>query len=422
MFILYHVLTTLILIFFSPLFFLFRNKGRLKERLGLDLPNLGESGSDRLWVHALSVGEVLSAIPLLEALRHGCPSKELVLSVKTATGLEVAGKNLKGKIDYLLPMPLDFWWSARKMIRTIKPTIFILVETDIWPGLILSLKKGGIKTILVNGRVSPRTERSYMRWRFLIKRVLRLLELCLLQTEIDKHRFMSGGISPEKAKVTGNIKFDKTWRPLKDAERIRWLELLNLRNGLIWVAGSTHNPEEKIILSVFGHLLKSIPHLSLIIGPREAHRFNEVYELAKKTGFKVVRRSELPAEKQKYDVFILDTLGELGQVYGLADVAFVGGSLAPIGGHNLLEPASFGVPVLFGPHTHNFATMSRLMIKGGGGKMVTDESELLHVMLELLGNKSEREKIGKRAQEFVTQNQGALDRVMEILKPYIQGQ
>lgn len=238
--------------------------------------------------------------------------------------------------------------------------------------------------------------------------------------KLDKNRIMRGGIPPYKVKVTGNIKFDRGWRPLKDQERDRWLRLLNRKDGRIWVAGSTHNPEEKIILSVFGHLLKSIPHLSLIIGPREAHRFNEVYELAKKTGFKVVRRSELPAEKQKYDVFILDTLGELDQVYGLADVAFVGG-LAPIGGHNLLEPASFGIPVLFGPHTHNFATMSRLMIKGGGGKMVTDESELLHVMLELLGDESEKEKIGKRAQEFVTQNQGALDRVMEILKPYIQG-
>ncbi|UCF72352.1 MAG: hypothetical protein JSW35_09225 [Deltaproteobacteria bacterium] len=144
--------------------------------------------------------------------------------------------------------------------------------------------------------------------------------------------------------------------------------------------------------------------------------------LAKDLGFRAVRKSELPAEDHEQNVFIRNTLGELGQVYGLADVAFAGGSLTPIGGHNLLEPSSFGIPFLLGPHIHNFATMCRLMIKGGGCKMVTDESELPHVMLELLGNESEREKIGKRAQEFVAQNQGALDRVREILKPYLQGQ
>ncbi len=434
MFILYHFLATLILIITFPLFHLLKNKGRLKERLGLNLPDLGESGDGRLWVHALSVGEVLSAIPLLEALKNRYPSREVVLSVKTATGLEVARERLKGKVDYLLPMPLDFWWSVMRMIKNIKPTIFILVETDIWPGLISTLKKGGVKTILVNGRVSPHTGKSYMRWRFLIKRVLRPLELFLLQTELDKYRIIRGGISPDKVKVTGNIKFDMKWRPLKDKERNRWLKLLNLKNGLIWVAGSTHHPEEKIIFNIFDRLLKSFPDLSLIIGPREANRFDEVYYLARDLGFKAIRKTELSSVSpvatpkadgrpgnQKYDVFILNTLGELGQVYGLADVAFVGGSLASMGGHNLLEPAFFGIPVLFGPYMYNFTTMSQLLIKCGGGKMVADESELLHVIVELLGQKSKREQIGKRAKEFVEQNQGALDRVMGILEPYVEG-
>lgn len=431
MFILYHLLATLILIFFFPIFYLFKNKGRFQERLGLDLPNLGESRAGRLWIHALSVGEVLSAIPLVEALKNRYPSREIVLSVKTATGLEVARKKLKDKVDYLLPMPLDLWWSVRRMIKNINPIIFILVETDIWPGLISSLKRSGVKTILVNGRVSPHTGKSYVRWRFLIKKVLGLLELFLMQTELDKYRILTGGLSPDKVRVTGNIKFDRTWRPLKDTERNRWLKLLNLKNGLIWVAGSTHHPEEEVIFNVFGQLLKFFPELSLIIGPREANRFDEVYNLARDLGFMVIRKTELLAAPtatarhewtgdQKYNVFILNTLGELGQVYGLADVAFVGGSLAPTGGHNLLEPASFSVPVLFGPHTFNFTTMSQLMIKCGGAKMVSDESELLHVMVELLGQKSKREQIGKRAKEFVEQNQGTLDRVMEILEPYIE--
>ena len=442
MLIFYHLLATLILIVSLPAYLLM-NKGRLKERLGLNLPNLGESGvgkparfrvpefgnsrcdsgAGRLWVHALSVGEVLSAIPLLEALRNRYPSREIVLSVKTATGLEVARDRLEGKVNYLLPMPLDFWWSVRRIIKNIKPTIFIMVETDIWPCLISSLRRGGVKTILVNGRVSPRTGKSYVRWRFLIKRMLRTLELFLMQTELDRYRLIRGGISPDKVKVTGNIKFDGKWRPLKDKERNRWLQLLNLKNGLIWVVGSTHHPEEKIIFNVFGRLIKSFPDLSLIIGPREAHRFDEVYYFARDLGFRAIKKTELPSDPPATppnNVFILNTLGELGRVYGLADVAFVGGSLASIGGHNLLEPASFGVPVLFGPCTYNFATMSQLMIKCEGGKMVADESELFHVMVELLGQKSKREQIGKRAEEFVKQNQGALDRVMGILEPYIE--
>jgi 3-deoxy-D-manno-octulosonic-acid transferase len=420
MFILYHVLTTIVLILSLPVY-LVRNKSRLKEALGLNLPDLGNPGVGRLWVHALSVGELLSVIPLLEALRNRYPSREIVLSVKTASGIEVAEERVKDKVDYLLPMPLDLWWSVRRMINSIRPSIFILVETDIWPGLISSLKEGGVKTVLVNGRVSPRTGKSYMRWRFLIKKVLGLIELFLMQTELDKDRIIKGGIAPCKVKVTGNIKFDRQWRPLNDQERDRWLRLLNRKDGRIWVAGSTHHPEEKIVLNVFGQLLKSFPDLSLIIGPREARRFDEVYYLAKDLGFRAVRKTELPAENSEYNVFILNTLGELGQVYGLADVAFVGGSLAPIGGHNLLEPASFGMPVIFGPHTHNFTTMSRLLIRYGGGIMVAGESELFHVMAELLGQKGKREQMGKRARQFVKQNQGAVDRVMEILKPYIEG-
>jgi len=443
MLILYHLLATLIFIFFFPFFYLFKNRNRFRERLGLNLSDINQSQAGRVWVHALSVGEVLSAIPLLEALKNEHPSREIVLSVKTATGLDIARKKLKNTVHYVLPMPLDFWWSARRMIKNINPIIFILVETDIWPGLISLLKKRRVKTVLVNGRLSPHTAKSYRRWRFFIKRLLKMFELVLMQTEIDKGRIMKGGLCPDKIKITGNIKFDKSWRPLNNKEREEWLNLLNLKNMLIWVAGSTHHPEEKIIFTVFRQLSKSFSDLSLIIGPRDVNRFDEVYNLAREYGLKVIRRTQLSVEKvgtapyassrgaggvvrqelagnQKYNVFILNTLGELGRVYGLADIAFVGGSLAPKGGHNLLEPAFFGIPVLFGPHTYNFFTLSELMIKYNAGKMVADESELLNVMSELLAQKSKREEIGKRAKEFVEQNQGALARVMGILAPYIE--
>jgi 3-deoxy-D-manno-octulosonic-acid transferase len=437
MLILYHLVATLIFIIFFPVFYLLKNRDRFKERLGLNLPDLDQPAAGRLWIHALSVGEVLSAIPLIEALKRKYPSKEMVLSVTTATGLDIARKKLKGHVDHLLPMPLDFWWSVRRMIKKINPIIFILVETDIWPGLISLLKKRGVKTILVNGRLSPHSEKSYRKWKFLIKRVLQMLELFLMQTELDKYRILKGGLYPDKVRVTGNIKFDRAWRPLDDKERNKWLKLLNLKSGLIWVAGSTHHPEEKIIFNVFSELLKSFPNISLIIGPREANRFDDVYHLARDRGLRVIRKTQLPVEptttvspvsqaralragKQKYNVFILNTLGELGQIYGLADIAFVGGSLATVGGHNLLEPAFFGIPVLFGPYTYNFTTMSELMIKHRAGKMVANESELLNVMLELLAQQSKRDEIGRRAKVFVEQNQGALRRVMGILEPYIE--
>ncbi|HUU40076.1 MAG TPA: 3-deoxy-D-manno-octulosonic acid transferase, partial [Desulfatiglandales bacterium] len=382
MFILYHFLTTILIIVFFPI--LLKNKVRFKERLGIGIPSLDKSRSNRLWVHALSVGEVISAVPLIEALKNRYPSIQLVLTVKTATGLKLAKEMLKGKVDFLLPMPVDFWWSARRMIKKINPIIFILVETDIWPALILSLRKKGVKTILVNGRISPKTEKSYGKWRLLIKRVLNLLELYLMQTDIDKYRIMSGGISQNKIRVTGNIKFDKAWTPMGHKERNRWLELFNIKTGSIWVAGSTHDPEERIIFKVFYQLKKRFTDLYLIIAPRESSRFDDVYDIALDFGFEAVRRTGFPAKKQEHNVCILDSLGELGRIYGLADVAFVGGSLVRKGGHNLLEPASFGTPVLFGPHTFNFLTMSQSLAKCGGGKVVAGESELLHAMTELL--------------------------------------
>ena len=231
---------------------------------------------------------------------------------------------------------------------------------------------------------------------------------------------MKGGLPSNRIKVTGNIKFDREWSTMSPADRQRMRTLFGLENRPLWVAGSTHYPEEESILAVFEKLLYVSPKLALVIAPRDSRRFEEVFRLTREKGFKVIRRTDLPAEKHGCDVVILNTIGELGWAYGLADIAFVGGSLAKVGGHNLLEPASLGIPVLFGPHTYNFATMSQLMISEGGGRVVAGEPELLLSMAGLLEDRRERERMGKKAREFVRHNQGALDRVMEILKPYIE--
>ena len=415
----YHFLTTIAVVFGFPLFCVLENGGRLKERLALNLPRLKMPKKRRIWVHALSVGEVLSAIPVLEALKTKYPSREVVLSVKTTTGLQIAGEKLKDTVDLLVPMPLDFWWSIKRLIGTIMPAVFILVETDIWPGLLSLLKKKGVKAFLVNGRVSPHTGKAYIRWRFLAKTVLDLFELLLMQTELDESRILKTGVSRHKVRVSGNIKFDQKWESLDNRELRSWHELLGVKEGLIWVAGSTHDPEETIIFNVFEKLVEVFTNLSLVICPREAARFREVTSHAQERGFKAIRRTQLPSPGEAYNVLVLDTIGELSKVYGVADVAFVGGSLTPFGGHNLLEPASFGIPVVFGPYTFNFDAMSRSLVSYGGGKRVVDESNLFSVMRELLGREDMRREIGERARAFVEGNQGALEKVMAVLEPYI---
>ena len=301
----------------------------------------------------------------------------------------------------------------------IAPGVFILVETDIWPGLVSLLKKRGIKAFLVNGRVSPHTGKAYARWRFLVRTLLNQFELLLMQTGLDESRILKTGVSRDKVRVSGNIKFDQKWEPLDSQELQRWRGLLGVKEGPIWVAGSTHDPEETIIFNVFGKLIEAFRNLSLIICPRESARFGTVLSLARERGFSAIRRTQLPSQRETYNVFVLDTIGELRKVYGAADVAFVGGSLTPFGGHNLLEPARFGIPVVFGPHTFNFDAMSRSLVVYGGGKRVMGESDLLSVMRELLGQEDMRRKVGKRAQAFVERNQGALERVMGVLEPYI---
>jgi 3-deoxy-D-manno-octulosonic-acid transferase len=249
--------------------------------------------------------------------------------------------------------------------------------------------------------------------------VLNQFELMLMQTELDESRILKTGVSRDKVRVSGNIKFDQKWEPLDSQELQRWHELLGVKEGLIWVAGSTHDPEETIIFNVFEKLIEVFTNLSLIICPRETSRFGEVASLAQHRGFNAIRRTRLPSQGETYNVFVLDTIGELSKVYSAADVAFVGGSLTPFGGHNLLEPASFGIPVVFGPYTFNFDAMSRSLVACGGGKRVVDESDLLSVMRELLGREDLRRQIGERAQAFVEGNQGALEKVMAVLEPYI---
>jgi 3-deoxy-D-manno-octulosonic-acid transferase len=395
-----------------PLIPLLKN-GALAGRLGL-LPPLEQTKPPALWVHALSVGEVVSAVPLVLALRVRYPHIPLVFTATTLQGLSTARTELGGKVDRILQMPLDSCWAMRRLVDHIRPVLFIVVETDLWPGLLNRLGKSHIRAVLVNGRISPRTYRAYRRFRFLVRNLLFAnLDWCLMQTELDRERLLRIGVSPEKVVTAGNIKFDREWVPMTGEEAGRILSSLALtaRDVLI-VAGSTHPGEEEALLNVFLKLRSLSPHIRLILAPRRIEQGESIHRSALARGLRSTLRTDLPGTSEAYEVLVLDTLGELGRIYGLGSITFVGGSLVPLGGHNPLEPAAFGKPVLFGPHMQNFQLMSRLLVEAGGGTIVNDEEELLTVIHRLLSEPQKRETMGQKAKAFVQGNRGALDRVL----------
>ena len=412
-YLLYNFLWTIIYILLLPTL-LIGKKDYFSRKLALDLPE-SEKNEKRIWIHALSVGEVLSTRPLINAIKKKYPEKPVVLTVKTSQGMEVAKKELAGEVDDLFYMPLDYRGAIARIVKAVNPGIFLLVETDIWPGLISYLKTSGIKIILINGRVSPRTFRGYKRFRFYFKRVLNDIDLLLMQSDLDSSRIKSIGALSNKVKTTGNIKFDQQWTPMDKEEHERWMTLLGLNSGSkIFVAGSTHEGEEEPIIKTYKELTEKFPELVLIMAPRKLDRVDAIESMGKSMGLKIMKRTELEDKKtQNYNILILDTIGELGRIYGLSSISFVGGSLVPIGGHNLLEPASFGCPVLFGEHTHNFVLMSELLLENGGGIRIKGQENLYKILNDLFSNPATSDKIGRNAKKFVETNSGTVNRVID---------
>ena len=362
----YHFAWTLVAASLFP-FLRMPSLRRLRRRLVPAVP-AGEPRGRNIWIHALSVGEVISALPLVRALKNVYPSEEIFFTVTTSQGEEIARRELATHVKEIRVMPLDFWWATRRIIREIKPKLFLLIETDLWPGLLHFMKQRGTTTLLLNGRISPRTLNSYSKAPMFARRMYKNIDLCLMQTELDRERLLQIGVEPQKLKVTGNVKFDHEWLGMTGEERLRLRRELHLLPGdKVWVAGSTHQGESSAVLDVFAKLLPRIPDLKLIIAPRRLEEALEIYREADAKGLTPALKTKISSRPTSYRVLILDTMGELRKLYGIACVSFVGGSLLPFGGHNLLEPASFGCPVLFGPHTQDFDLMSELLVEAGGG-------------------------------------------------------
>ena len=418
MYLLYSLLYGCALVLASP-YFLYRGlreKGfaaSLRERLLGPKGALNPEGARSIWIHAVSVGEVVAAGILVPHLREAFPGTRIALSVTTPTGRRVAEERLTG-IDDLFYCPFDLPFLLRKAMARVRPMALVIVETEIWPNLLREARRAGASTLLVNGRISDRSFPGYLRIRFFLRRYLREVDRFLMQSETYARRIEEMGAPPSEVFVAGSLKFDAVPTGGRPASA-----RVTPKGRPVLVAGSTLDPEERIVLSVFERLSVSSPGLFLVIAPRHLPRFDTVFELASRKGLKVARRSR-GESVDKADVLLLDTLGELASLYAEADLAFVGGSLASWGGHNIIEPASCGTPVLFGPHMQNFADVARIFLDAGAAIQVRDEAELESALRDLLASREQREALGRKASEVVERNRGAAGRSVSMLKALVR--
>ncbi len=410
---LYNFLQWTVGIVLLPLIFILvgctaKYRGRIFNRLGYGLDKLSselDPSKKRIWIHALSVGEVSSSRALVKALRKGYPGFTILFSSTTRSGVEFAGRNLRGDVDAFVPFPLDLFFVARKFVEKLAPDIFILVETDFWPNFQHILERKGIPAVLVNGRISSDSLKKYQRFGFFFVPLFRSFSMISMQTSHDAGCMENLGIASEKVKTLGNLKYDAVIPDMEGGKRVITRKCLGIaRDKTVWVAGSTHPGEEEIIFRAYARLAARHPSLYLVVAPRNADRGAPVGLLAKQMGLSWGKRTD--NENHGSQVLVLDTMGELADVYRFCDMAFVGGSLAAEGGHNPLEPAVFGKPVFFGPFMDDFREISAELLKAGGAKMVSSEDELVIEIGKLLENTGAGEAMGRNGKDLVERHQG----------------
>jgi len=385
-----------------------------RERLGRLPVYLNVDGDRSIWIHAVSVGEVLAARPLVPALRERFPNHRLFLSTTTMTGNAVAKKSVRG-VDGLFYTPFDFPWPVRRVLDVLNPSLLVLVETEIWPNLIHEARRRGTRVALANGRISPRSFPRYLRVRRLLASVLPEIDLFLMQGETHAERVRAMGAPPERVQVSGNLKFDAV-EPGKLPERLARLIQGGTTPRPLWVAGSTVGGEEELVLSAFHRVRERVPQARLLVAPRHPERFDAVPPLVEAAGFRCLRRSALdPAAWRDGEVLLLDSLGELAQVYALASVVFVGGSLVPSGGHNILEPAVAGKAVVVGPHMDNFQEIADQFRSESALVQVASADDLGREVSALLLDEERRRALGARARALVGRNRGAVRRTADAL-------
>ncbi len=374
-----------------------------------------------IWIHALSVGETFSAVELVKTLKKSVPGRKIFFSVSTATGFEEAEKRLADETEYIFFYPYDILFVVKKVLRQVSPSLFVLVESDIWPTFLLELKKKNIPAVLVNARLSSSSFAGYKRLSWIMRPVLNSFCRICVQSDEQGKRFVEIGVKPEKICVTGNMKFDRTASHVSNENIFSIRKSLAIpENKKIFLAGSTHPGEESILLESFVRLQSTFPDLVLVIVPRNPDRADEVCRLASDSGLVVKKMSREKPDSP--DVVVIDTMGVLGNLYAIAHAAFVGGSLVAFGGHNPLEPAAFAKPIIFGPDMSDFPEISRMLLHAGGAIEVRNTEHIVQTVREFLTDPAKTRKVGKKAFEIFQANQGAVEKTVAVIKKIEKGQ
>lgn len=370
-----------------------------------------------IWIHALSVGEVLSAAPLIKELKSCFKHQDIVFSASTKTGFEIANKLFKKNVDAIFFFPYDLLISVKHVAAKVEPAIVIIVESDIWPNFLFEMKRRNIPVILVNARLSRKSYFGYKLFLFFFKRLFLSFSKICVQSSEDASRFSLLGIPPARITITGNIKFDQQYdfAGREEMNKLRQSLLVNPSQKIL-LTGSTHYGEEAILLDAFSRLKKKYPDLILIIVPRNPDRAKSVCRICKSAGFFAVTMTELEEKKTRQDVIVVDRIGLLKMLYALTDIAFVGGSLVNCGGHNPLEPAAFSRPIIFGPDMSDFADISDMLISSGGSVSVQDAESIYNIVSELLTDNQKAGEMGSMAFKVFNANKGAVEKTLNVIE------
>ncbi|HKT34249.1 MAG TPA: 3-deoxy-D-manno-octulosonic acid transferase [Nitrospira sp.] len=388
----------------------------LPQRFGFTAPPVLPDHRPLIWMHAVSLGEVVAITPLVRELHRRHPDHRFAVSTATETGRDAVEQRLAGIAEHFYA-PLDFPWAVTRTIDRLRPALYVFIETELWPNLLRRLAGQGIPAIMINGRLSTksyaRQRRPPVRW--LYEPMLRSLSLCLMQSDRDAERIISLGADPRTVHRTGNIKFDQPLPPSSERQVTR-AELGLTHDAPLVIAGSTHPVEEEMVVDAYRAVLARHASAQLVLAPRHIERADAVEAMVRGRGLTVHRRSRISQpEASPYQVLILDSRGELATIYREATVAFVGGTLVPIGGHNLLEPAFWAKPVLFGPFTDHCVEIANLLVQAEGGRRVATVEQLTAQLAWLLDHREERIRMGEAAHSMVQQNQGALQATVDAI-------
>jgi 3-deoxy-D-manno-octulosonic-acid transferase len=390
----------------------------LLERFGWGPPMVGPAGgSASIWLHAVSLGEVTAAAALVRALRARHPEIPFVLSTATQTGRARAQELFAGEADIRF-LPYDTPGSVARFLARIRPRLGVIMETELWPNLLHECRRRGVPVVFASARLTQRSVSRYRRFGTLFSGVWASNTLVAAQTAEDAERFIAIGAARARTQVVGNVKFDmQLGNAIIDQGRALRLRYLGPRP--VWVAGSTHAGEEEQLLDAHAALLAEFADALLVLVPRHPQRFDSVSSLLTQRGIRFDRRSLADAVRPEAQVLLVDTVGELAALYAAADVAFVGGSLVPVGGHNLLEPAALGVPVITGPYNANSKEIARLLLETGGAVEVADAPALSGALRRLFADPALRQRVGARGREFVDANRGSVERLIDLIDPLL---